>query len=118
MKTASAKIKTLEFIKNSNGISRIELAKELDITPAGIGKIVNGFLKKGIIKEYGEGISTGGRKPLILRINEENIGMILGISLAPRFIQVSIGDINGKVLKTVKYSLEKKLLMKENNILL
>lgn len=54
MKTATAKIKTLEFIKNSDGISRVELAKELDITPAGIGKIVNGFLKRGIIKEYSE----------------------------------------------------------------
>ena len=51
MKTTSVKMKTLEFIKNSNGISRAELAKELNITPAGIGKIVNGFLKKGIIKE-------------------------------------------------------------------
>lgn len=117
MKTATAKIKTLEFIKNSDGISRVELAKELDITPAGIGKIVNGFLKRGIIKEYSEGISTGGRKPLILRINEENIGLILGISLAPRFIQVTLGDINGKVLKTIKYSLKKRLLKKENNIL-
>ena len=81
MKTTSVKMKTLEFIKNSNGISRAELAKELNITPAGIGKIVNGFLKKGIIKEYGEGISTGGRKPLILKINEENIGVILGTKI-------------------------------------
>ena len=45
MKATNMKMKTLEFIKNSNGISRIELAKELNITPAGIGKIVNGFLK-------------------------------------------------------------------------
>ncbi|RHG38793.1 ROK family transcriptional regulator [Fusobacterium varium] len=117
MKATNMKMKTLEFIKNSNGISRIELAKELNITPAGIGKIVNGFLKKGIIKEYGEGISTGGRKPLILKINEENIGVILGVSLAPRFIQISIGDINGKVLRTIKYSLKKRLAQKENNIL-
>ena len=117
MKATNMKMKTLEFIKNSNGISRIELAKELNITPAVIGKIVNGFLKKGIIKEYGEGISTGGRKPLILKINEENIGVILGVSLAPRFIQISIGDINGKVLRTIKYSLKKRLAQKENNIL-
>lgn len=117
MKPTSAKMKTLEFIKNSNGTSRIELAKELNITPAGIGKIVNAFLEKGIIKEYSEGVSTGGRKPLILRINEENIGMILGVSLAPRFIQISIGDINGKILRTKRYSLKKRLAKKENNIL-
>lgn len=116
MKSTSVKMKALELIKNADGISRIELAKELDITPAGIGKIVNGFLNKGIIKEYSEGISTGGRKPLILRINEENIGKILGISLAPRFIQISVGDINGKIFKTKRYSLKKRLAQKENNI--
>lgn len=116
MKSTNVKMKALELIKNTDGISRIELAKELDITPAGIGKIVNGFLNKGIIKEYSEGISTGGRKPLILRINEENIGKILGISLAPRFIQISVGDINGKILRTKKYSLKKRLAQKENNI--
>ena len=48
MKPTSAKMKTLEFIKNSNGTSRVELSKELNISRAGIGKIVNAFLEKGI----------------------------------------------------------------------
>ena len=51
MRKNSIKIKTLELIKNSNGISRSELAKELDITPAGVGKVVNRFLENGIIEE-------------------------------------------------------------------
>ena len=31
---------------------------------------------------------------------------ILGVSLAPRFIQIVIGDISGKILKDKKYSLK------------
>lgn len=117
MRKNSIKIKTLELIKNSNGISRSELAKELDITPAGVGKVVNRFLENGIIEETSVGISTGGRRPLILKINEKKIGAILGVSLAPRFIQIVIGDISGKILKDKKYSLKKRLLEKEHNIL-
>lgn len=117
MRKNSIKIKTLELIKNSNGISRSELAKELDITPAGVGKVVNRFLENGIIEETSVGVSTGGRRPLILKINEKKIGEILGVSLAPRFIQIVIGDISGKILKDKKYSLKKRLLEKEHNIL-
>lgn len=117
MRKNSIKIKTLELIKNSNGISRSELAKELDITPAGVGKVVNRFLENGIIEETSVGVSTGGRRPLILKINEKKIGTILGVSLAPRFIQIVIGDISGKILKDKKYSLKKRLLEKEHNIL-
>lgn len=117
MRKNSIKIKTLELIKNSNGISRSELAKELDITPAGVGKVVNRFLENGIIEETSVGVSTGGRRPLILKINEKKIGAILGVSLVPRFIQIVIGDISGKILKDKKYSLKKRLLEKEHNIL-
>lgn len=117
MRKNSIKIKTLELIKNSNGISRSKLAKELDITPAGVGKVVNRFLENGIIEETSVGVSTGGRRPLILKINEKKIGEILGVSLAPRFIQMVIGDISGKILKSKKYSLKKRLLEKEHNIL-
>lgn len=117
MRKNSIKIKTLELIKNSNGISRSELAKELDITPAGVGKVVNRFLENGIIEETSIGVSTGGRRPLILKINEKKIGEILGVSLAPRFIQMVIGDISGKIFKSKKYSLKKRLLEKEHNIL-
>lgn len=118
MRKNSIKIKTLELIKNSNGISRSELAKELDITPAGVGKVVNRFLENGIIEETSVGVSTGGRRPLILKINEKKIGAILGVSLAPRFIQIVIGDISGKILKDKKYSLKKRLLDKEHKRLL
>ena len=117
MRKNSINLKTFELLKNSNGISRSELAKELDITPAGVGKVVNRFLENGIIEETSVGVSTGGRRPLILKINEKKIGEILGVSLAPRFIQMVIGDISGKILKSKKYSLKKRLLEKEHNIL-
>ena len=83
----------------------------MEITPAGVGKIINKFLESGIIEEISEGISTGGRRPVIIKINKKKIGVILGVSLAPRFIQIVTGDIDGKILNS-KVFFEKKIARK------
>lgn len=97
MKKENIKLKILELIKEENGISRIEISRRFEITPAAVGKIINEFLESGIIIEEREGKSTGGRKPLLLNINKEKIGKILGVYFAPTFVQISIGDIDGYI---------------------
>lgn len=105
MKKENIKLKILELIKEKGGISRIDISREFDITPAAVGKIVNEFLEDESIKEMTEGESTGGRRPLLLSINKEKIGQILGIYFAPTFVQITSGDIEGKVFSTKKYRL-------------
>lgn len=105
MKKENIKLKILELIKEKGGISRIDISREFDITPAAVGKIVNEFLEDESIKEVTEGESTGGRRPLLLSINKEKIGQILGIYFAPTFVQITSGDIEGKVFSTKKYRL-------------
>lgn len=100
------KNRVLDLIKERDGISRIDIAREFGVTPAGIGKIINEFLEKGIVKEARIGESTGGRRPLMLVINKEKIGLILGIYCAPKFIQISVGTIDGDIFSTSKYPIE------------
>ena len=78
MKKENIKLKILELIKERAGISRIDISREFDITPAAVGKIINEFLEKKIIIEEREGESTGGRRPSLLNINKEKIGQVLG----------------------------------------
>lgn len=96
MKKESIKLKILELIKEENGISRIEISRRFQITPASVGKIIGDFLETGIVIEEREGKSTGGRRPLLLNINKEKIGKILGVYFSPTFVHFSIGDINGE----------------------
>lgn len=105
MKKDNIKLKILELIKEENGISRIEISRRFGITPASVGKIIGEFLDSGTIIEEREGESTGGRKPLILNINKKKIGEILGIYFAPTFVQISIGDIDGEIFSSKKYTL-------------
>ena len=51
MKKENIKLKILELIKEKAGISRIDISREFDITPAAVGKIINEFLEKKIIIE-------------------------------------------------------------------
>lgn len=106
MKRENIKFRILELIKESKGISRIEISRGFGITPASVGKIINEFLESGVIIEEREGESTGGRKPLLLNINKKKIGDILGIYFAPNFVQISVGDIDGEVYSTARYEIE------------
>lgn len=92
------KLKVLEFIKENSDISRVELAKKLGYSPAGVGKIVDFLLEKKLILEMGEKKSTGGRRATTLVINKSNFGKILGVYFAPKFAVLSIGNIDGEII--------------------
>ncbi len=103
MKKENVKLQILELIKEEDGISRIEISRRFGITPAAVGKIVSEFLEDKIILEEREGKSTGGRKPLLLTLNREKIGRVLGVYFAPTFVQMNIGDINGEVFFSKRF---------------
>ena len=105
MKKENIKLKILELIKERAGISRIDISREFDITPAAVGKIINEFLEKKIIIEEREGESTGERRPSLLNINKEKIGHVLGVYFAPTFVQITCGDIDGSIFSTRRYRL-------------
>lgn len=97
----------LKIIKEKQSISRLDLADIFDLTPARISKIIKSLIDKKIILEKNIGVSTGGRPPVILAINEEIFGDVLGLNLAPKNIFLTVGQINGEIRKRKKFSLEK-----------
>lgn len=107
MKQSIREEEILKIIKEKKMISRLELAEIFDLTPARISKIIKSLLDKKIILEKNIGVSTGGRPPVILTINEKIFGDVLGLNLAPKNIFLTVGQINGDIRKRKKYSLEK-----------
>lgn len=107
MKQSIREEEILKIIKEKKAISRLELAEIFDLTPARISKIIKSLLDKEIILEKNIGVSTGGRPPVILTINEKIFGEVLGLNLAPKNIFLTVGQISGEISKRKKYSLEK-----------
>lgn len=106
MKQNIREAKILKTIKEKQSISRLELARIFDLTPARISKIIKELLDKNVILEKELGESTGGRPPIHLTINENIFGDILGLHLGPQELFLSIGDITRKIKKRKKYSLK------------
>ena len=92
----------LERIYCDEPISRAELARELCISKSAMTENVSSLLDIGIIREVGAGVamSTGGRKPIMLKFNK-NYQYIIAIELNfedPIFV---LGNLRGETLNKI-----------------
>ncbi|MBN2640582.1 MAG: ROK family protein [Victivallales bacterium] len=60
-----------DAIAESKSISRIRLAKQYKLRLATVTEVTRSLIEDGFIEEAGEEKSTGGRKPVLLRINRD-----------------------------------------------
>jgi N-acetylglucosamine repressor len=98
----------LDLIRTNEGISRIELAAKTGLSATAISAIVKTLLKDGYIMEVGEGKSSGGRKPTMLKLRPESY-YSFGFDIDVGFIYTIIGDITGKIIYEHKYETDKSL---------
>jgi predicted NBD/HSP70 family sugar kinase len=67
---AETRSAVLDLIRSEGEISRIELARRSELTEKTISVIVKVLLDSGVIVESGFGRSTGGKRPVLLRLSE------------------------------------------------
>ena len=84
----------LELIKKEKEISRADIAKKVDLTPASVTMITKKLIEQNILKESKMGVTSGGRPPVLLTLNNE-AGYIIGINLAPGYLEGTVGNIKG-----------------------
>lgn len=102
----------LKTIKKEKEISRADIAKRVNLTPASVTKITKKLIAQGILTEYKVGITSGGRPPILLTLNN-NSGYIIGINLAPGYLEGSIGNLKGEVFNIKRVNLLKKVQKEE-----
>ena len=88
--------KIMEKIMKNSKISRTDLSKYLELTPAAISKIIKKLLSYNLIVEKNTLFSTGGRPRVTLAINK-NYKKIIGVNLGAGFINI----VESNSLKTV-----------------
>lgn len=86
----------LDLIRTTEGMSRKALADKTGLSATATGAIVRTLLSDRFIREVGEGISSGGRKPVMLEINP-NSYYALGFDIDVRFIYTVVLDITGNI---------------------
>jgi predicted NBD/HSP70 family sugar kinase len=80
-------------------ISRIQIAKNLELDKSTISSIVADLLDDGIIREHAEGSAgpLGGRKPVYLTLNR-SYACVLGIEFRPESYMAVAVDLQGEIL--------------------
>jgi len=81
----------------NEGISRIDLAKRLDIDKSTVSNIVGELLERNLVDEYdqAEASSQGGRKPVMLRLNKD-FGAVVGIEIQPDFYRLVVLNLKAE----------------------
>src|SRR5918993_5179124 len=87
----------LNYVREREPISRAEIARETDLQRSTISAIVEDLKTEGLIEEVGEGESTGGRRPTLLKLRA--VGPIaVGVSITPTCTTVATSDLAGRVI--------------------
>jgi predicted NBD/HSP70 family sugar kinase len=87
----------LNYVREREPISRAEIARETDLQRSTISAIVEDLKTEGLVEEVGEGESTGGRRPTLLKLRADG-PIALGVSITPTCTTIATSDLAGRVI--------------------
>ena len=87
----------LHLIWHKHQISRAEIARELGLSRSTVTEVVRELLTSGFVKEVGSGVSSGGRKPIVLEFQNE-ARIILGVGIGATHVSAMVMDLDGQIL--------------------
>ncbi|RKN84817.1 ROK family transcriptional regulator [Paenibacillus ginsengarvi] len=94
----------LTTIRSHGPISRAEIAKRTALTPPTVTNIVGELMNENFVVESEIGASSGGRKPILLRLNA-SFYSIIGIDVGVGTIKSIVTDLDANVIHECRRSL-------------
>ena len=88
----------IRALSRQEAISRTEIAHITGWSKAKTSHEIRDMVGKGFLIEVGEGTSQGGRKPRLLRLNNQ-LGFLVGLDIGATSIDLVIADASGKVIQ-------------------
>ena len=85
-----------QLISSVGEISKAEISRQTGISAPTVLKIIDYFLENNFVYEAGEGDSPLGRKPQILKFNQE-AAFSIGVEMEGDFIKLGIIDLLGNI---------------------
>jgi predicted NBD/HSP70 family sugar kinase len=104
-KLEQRELNILQLIHSGMNNSRLELAKQADLSPSSITAIVKRLIKKGLVVESEPATSQLGRRPVPLQIRKD-AAYLVGVDLGSFFLRIVITDVNGEIVYRSKTQTE------------
>ncbi len=95
----------LNVIRERQPIPRVGIADITGLEEGTISRIIQRFLRQGLVYESGVGTSTpvGGRRPRFVHLNPSRTCAI-GVDIGPRETQLALSDMNGHLQRLTRIS--------------
>ena len=87
----------LDLIREGGQISRADIAKRTSLSRSTVSNIVNDLVAEQRLSEIGAGVSSGGRRPILLEFNYRS-AFVIGIELATDRLNVLLTDLQAVVV--------------------
>lgn len=94
----SAEVEVMRALRRQGRISRTEISNITGWSKAKASQEIRSLVNKGYLVEFGEGVSQGGRKPRLLRINNQ-LGYIAGIDIGATSLDIALADVTGLIVQ-------------------
>jgi predicted NBD/HSP70 family sugar kinase len=91
-------LKIVDLIMKREEISRVDLARSMNLTKTTISNIVSNLIDEGLIREKRTVVSGLGRPQTMLEINSENT-YIIGIGIMRDRVEGCLVNVKGRILK-------------------
>ncbi len=93
----------IELVRRFGLVSRADLARESQLSAPTVSAIVRVLLNRGIFSEVAVAPSSGGRPPILLKL-EPKAGYVVGVKLRGDGLTTVVCDLDGQVVKTTETS--------------
>lgn len=94
----------LSFIRDNGPISRTDIADVAHLSLATVSDITGSLITQGLVYEREVGVSTGGRRPILLALNAR-AGFVVGAKLTEHHIVAALTDLNAEIIEQRAVSL-------------
>jgi len=96
----------LRLVRELGPCSKADLARSSGLSAPSVSNVVATLIAAGLVETVGEGDSTGGRPPDILRFNAEH-GCIAGVEITRNVLRFLLADLNGRELAQAQTRINK-----------
>lgn len=96
-------------VLRTGAASRADVARATKLSPATVSAIVAELVARDLVAEVGQGTSTGGRPPLVLKLNDE-ARYVVGLKLMPHAISAVVTDLNAEIVHAEVFDLPDELI--------
>jgi glucokinase len=87
----------LRLLRESGPCSKADLVRASGLSAPSVTNVVATLISTGLVETVGEGDSTGGRPPDILRFKAEH-GCVAGVEITRDVLRFLLADLNGREL--------------------